>query len=96
MDYASHFNAHLRITVLRLLASQAGYQLNSSLLVDGCESMGLTISRDTMRTQLAWLAEQGLITTTEVGHLVIARLTERGHECAQGRVVVPGVKTPGP
>jgi hypothetical protein len=95
MDYASHFTAHLRITILKLLAG-SGYQLNSSLLCDGCDGMGLTVTRDRIKTELAWLAEQQLVTNTVLDHMIIGRLTERGLDVAQGRVAVPGVKTPGP
>lgn len=96
MDYADHFNAHLRITMLRLLAGQADYRLNSSLLCDGCDAMGIAVSRDGIRTQLAWLAEQGLVTNADLDRLVIAKLTERGLDVALGKTRVPGVKPPSP
>lgn len=96
MNYSDHFLSHMRITLLRLLAGQPDYKLNSSLLADGCDAMGLGVTRDGVRTQLAWLAEQGLATTTDLDRLVIARLTERGLDVAQGRTRVPGVKPPSP
>lgn len=97
MDYAKHFAEHVRITVLRLLAEVPDYRLNSSLLADGCDAMGLPVTRDNMRTQLAWLAEQGLIAVTAITEqLSIAKLTERGLEAAKGRIRVPGVRLPSP
>lgn len=96
MDYTEHFSAHVRITILRLLAGQADYRLNSSLLADGCDAMGIAVTRDGIRTQLAWLAEQGLLTNKDMDRLVIARLTERGLDVALGKTRVPGVKPPSP
>ncbi len=46
--------------------------------------------------QLAWLAEQGLVENDDMGGLVVATLTQRGADVAQGRVTVPGVKRPTP
>lgn len=96
MGYSEHFVAHARITILRLLEGQADYRLNSSLLADGCAAMGITLTRDQVRTQLAWLAEQDLVTNQDMDRLVIAKLTERGLDVAHGRTRVPGVKPPSP
>jgi hypothetical protein len=97
MDYNDHHTQHLRITLLRLLEGQAAYKANSSLLSDGADAMGLTVTRDRVKTELAWLGEQGLVRaeTLENG-LVVATLTERGLDVASGRVRVPGVKAPAP
>lgn len=97
MQYTQHYAEHVRITILRLLADMPDYRLNSSLLCDGSDAMGLPVSRDVMRTQLAWLAEQQLITRVDLtDQLVIAKLTERGLEASRGRIRVPGVKPPSP
>lgn len=97
MDYSDHHTAHLRITLLRFLAGQAAYKGNSSLLCDGADAVGFSTTRDRVKTELAWLAEQGLVKTSvsETG-LMIAVLTERGLDVSAGKVRVPGVKAPGP
>jgi hypothetical protein len=87
---------HLRITILRLLEAQAGYSANCSILRDGAEAVGLTASRDQVRGEIAWLAEQGLVTMRAVENLTIAKSTERGLDVAAGRARVPGVKPPSP
>ena len=97
MDYQEHHTLHLRITLLRLLEAQPGYKANSSLLCDGSDAVGLTTTRDRVKTELAWLAEQGLLRVQTLDNgLVVATLTERGLDVATGRVRVPGVKPPGP
>lgn len=97
MEYADHFAAHLRITLLRLLAAQPAYKANSSLLTDAADSVGLTTTRDKVKTELAWLEEQNLVRLAGPDdRLLIATLTERGLDVAGGRVRVPGVKPPAP
>jgi Fe2+ or Zn2+ uptake regulation protein len=93
-----HWKAHLRLTLLRLLAEQPGYQANSSILTTAADhSAGFTVTRDQVRTELAWLNEQGLVSTrTVIDGLMIATLTERGSDVSAGRAVVPGVQKPGP
>lgn len=96
MSYAEHHSAHLRITLLRLLAEQPAYKANSSLLTDAADAVGFATTRDKVRTELAWLAEQNLVRVAELERLVVATLTERGLDVAQGRASAPGVKTPAP
>lgn len=97
MDYSDHHTAHLRITLLRLLAGQAAYKGNSSLLCDGADAVGFSTTRDRVKTELTWMAEQGLVKTATLDTgLMIATLTERGHDVSAGKVRVPGVKPPGP
>jgi len=49
-----------------------------------------------LRADLAWLAEQGLVTIEEVATVMIATVTRRGGDVAFGRAVVPGVRRPEP
>lgn len=95
-SYADHHAAHLRITLLRLLAEQPSYKANSSLLTDAADAVGFATTRDKVKTELAWMAEQGLVRMQELDRLVVATLTERGLDVAKGRATAPGVKTPAP
>jgi hypothetical protein len=97
MSYSEHFAKHLRLVLLRLLAEASEYRLNSSILSDAAEAHGLSATRAQIRTELAWLTEQGLVTVAEPAPgLVVATLTERGLDVAQGRASVPGVQRPAP
>ncbi|MDK2955401.1 MAG: hypothetical protein PWQ57_897 [Desulfovibrionales bacterium] len=95
-SYGAVVSEHLRITVLRLLTEWPGYTLNESVLVDLSRDYGFSPSRDRMRTECAWLAEQGLVVVDGPAHCRIVQLTERGGDVAAGRTTVPGVKRPGP
>lgn len=85
-----------RLVILRSLA-EVGYDANESILSDCLDLYGHDISRDLVRSHLEWLEEQGLITLERLrdGYMV-ASITQRGLDVAQGRVVVSGVKRPRP
>lgn len=87
---------HLRLTILRLLLEDPAYTLNDSLITDLTVEYGFDPSRDKVRTELSWLKEQGLVTADNDPHIIIATLTERGADVAQGRVTVPGIKRRSP
>ncbi len=96
MSYAEHFSKHLRLAVLRLLNEAPACRANSSIIHSAVHHLGLSASRDQVRTELVWLREQGLVTLQEMGDLFVATATERGVEAAEGRASVPGVQRPTP
>ncbi len=97
MSFADLQNEHIRLTVLQLLAQDPGYDLNEAILATLLKEFGHQVSKDALRTHLAWLAEQGLLTVSLVaGTLQLAKLTSRGEDAAYGRARIPGVKRPGP
>lgn len=97
MDYGNVVAEHLRITILRLLVEEPGYSANDSLLRDLVPDFGFRPTRDSIRTQLAWLKEQGLVRLEcNGGDCHVAHLTARGEEVARGYATVPGVKRPSP
>ena len=88
--------ADRRLVILRLLHESGGYTANEYLIQAALDGFGHSVGRDLLRTELAWLAEQGLVTVQEVGGVQVATLTSRGDDVAEGRAVVPGVKRPEP
>lgn len=96
MNFEQTVREHLRLTLLRLLLDDPNYTMNDSLLTDLTEPYGFTPSRDRVRTELAWLSEQGLLTVDNDPDISIAILTERGADAARGRITVPGIKRPSP
>jgi hypothetical protein len=96
MNFHKHLTEDRRLVLLRLLADAPGYAANESILLEAVESFGHRPSRDALRADLAWLAEQGLVTIEEVATVMIATVTRRGGDVAFGRAVVPGVRRPEP
>jgi len=96
MSFQELMQADQRLVILRLLAEQIAYKANSSVLTMRMDQLGHALSRDQVRTHLAWLHEQQLVVADEpVIGVTVATLTERGMDVAKGRAVVPGVKRPG-
>lgn len=86
-----------RLAILRVLYQAPGHRANGSVLQTALDAIGHDVSRDTIRGDLAWLAEQGLVAVEQVGtDLHVAELTQRGADVGTGRSVVPGVKRPAP
>lgn len=96
-DFTAVHDGHIRLASLRLLDAQAGYSANDSILQQAVNAMGLACTRDQMRGHLVWLEEQRLVTRAEImAGVVVATLTERGADVANGRSIVPGVQRPSP
>ncbi|MGH8330742.1 MAG: VpaChn25_0724 family phage protein [Pseudomonas fluorescens] len=94
-QYADYLREDIRLVVLRLLVEMTAYRANSSVLTMALDSYGHSLSRDQVKTELHWLAEQGALTLAHVGPVLVATLTERGQDIAAGRARVPGIKRPG-
>lgn len=85
-----------RLCLLKLLEQAPGYEANGYLLQAALPQFGHESSLDAVKGDLAWLAEQQLVSVKELGGVTIATLTQRGADVADGRAVVPGVKKPRP
>ena len=85
-----------RLSILLLLDASPGMAANEALLSTAITDFGHYPTADQLRADLAWLAEQQLLSTSDVHGLVVATLSERGADAAHGRAVVPGVKRPRP
>ena len=95
-NFAELITQDIRLVMLRFLAEDTGYSLNESVLQSAVEMLGHHVSRDRIRTEMRWLEEQGLCTIEQVAGVLVATLTGRGADCAEGRCRVDGVKTPRP
>lgn len=95
-SFSERHTEHVRLTALRFLNEDPDYRLNAVLLGDALDSCGLGVSRDVLRTQLEWLAEQGLVTLDDRDGWLIVTLTERGVDVARGQVRMSGIARPRP
>lgn len=94
--FAQRLAENRRICILRTLAEAPSYTANDSLLHTMVEEFGLACSRDQVRTDLAWLRDQGLVSIEEVAGVYVVEITQAGVDVAAGRTTVPGVKRPSP
>lgn len=93
--FAQYLREDQRLVILRVLADMPSYRANSSVLYNVLDQYGHSPSRDQVKTEMHWLAEQDLVTIDDISDLLIATLTSRGADVARGRITVPGVKRPG-
>lgn len=85
-----------RLVILRILLELPSYKANSSTIRNMLAVYGHDISRDKVKTELSWLAEQGLVKTEILTNsLLVTTLTSRGEDVATGRATVAGVNRPG-
>ena len=96
MSYRDLIAEHIRLSILQVLEQDAQYVHNETVLQSALSAVGHGVSADRLRSEMAWLAEQGLLVVSDTGGLQIAKLTRRGGDAAQGRASVPGVARPRP
>ena len=86
----------IRLVILRALAEDLNYSHNDSIIHAIVKKFGHKVSRDRVRTELAWLRDQCLISIEMVSDTYVATITQRGVDVASGDATIPGVKRPGP
>lgn len=97
MTFQQTLTEDRRLSLLLVLAETPGYRANAFLLRDAIAAIyGHSASIDQVKTDLAWLAEQALVTTHATGDVTMATMTARGVDVAAGVAHVPGVKRPMP
>lgn len=93
-SFAQHVAEDRRLSVLLLLTASPGGAANEALLQAALPDYGHEPSLDQVRADLAWLAEQGLVETSDMHGLAVGHILARGQDVAAGRAVVPGIKRP--
>ena len=96
MSYADTLSEHRRLAILKFLAERPDYTSNASILGDVLDAVGVSSTRAQIITEIAWLHEQGLVERSMRGDVVLATISGRGVEVAQGKAACPGVKRPRP
>ncbi len=96
MNFSQFQQEDRRLCLLLALEQAAGYEANHFLLHQFLDFNGHNISHDQVISEGEWLAEQGLASIQKMRDSYILRLTIRGVDCANGRVVIHGVKRPMP
>lgn len=94
MSWSAAKEADRRLSILLLLAQDEQGSANELLLQDALPHLGHNPSLDSVRADLAFLADCGLLTVTTTHDLMAARITARGVDVSAGRTAVPGVQRP--
>lgn len=94
MNFSDYLRKDVRLVSLRVLSEMPSYRANSSVIAGVMDRFGHAVTRDQIKTELRWLEEQGLVTIVEAGSVLVATLSERGQDVAEGRAFVDGVARP--
>ena len=93
-NYAKHIEEDRRLCVLRLLKDTHG-SANDSVLHSALEALGhVRQPRSQIKKDIRFLVNHGLLTDEWVGPVLVATITRRGLDVAEGRITVDGVKSP--
>lgn len=92
------FTKNRRLAILRFLAEDQDYSLNTSVLQSALTAIGHGVSRDVVEADASWLAEQGLATVERLEGMpvTVVRIRARGMDVASGVASHPGVDRPLP
>lgn len=85
-----------RLIILRTLSEQHDGRLNSELLRRSLETYGITRTRDWLHDELNWLADKAAVVVVTAGTVRVATITAKGVDHVERRLVIEGVKKPGP
>lgn len=85
---------HARLIILRALAKEAGYTLNSSMLADELATFAILRPREWVHAQIDFLAGSEAISFTSAGSVRICVLRQRGLDHVERRVAIEGIKRP--
>ena len=83
---------HCSLAILRCLASCASFSSNDAVLGDYLTTLGLSYSRDHLRSIMRALEEKGALTLAWEEGCAVATLTRTGEEVAMGTVRMEGVR----
>jgi hypothetical protein len=93
--YAEHFDEEARLVILKALAGQTNGRLNESMIQTELELFAVNRSREYIRTQLRWLAQEArAVILTQVRGVMIAELSEQGANHLSRKFPIDGIKPP--
>lgn len=93
--YSDHFDAEVRLIILKALNGEPAKALNDSLIMVVLAEFAIRRDRDYLRTQLKWMeTNAGVVRLTQAGTAVIAHLTEQGANHLSRISEISGIKPP--
>ncbi|WP_372605467.1 hypothetical protein [Actibacterium sp.] len=94
MSYQDTLRQHARLAILRCLEDAPKYTSNVSMITQVLQAVGITFTRDQVQGEVAWLEEQGMLTTEDHAGFIVASATPRGVEVATGIARHPDIQRP--
>lgn len=92
--YGDAWTRHLRLAILRALLDLKGRTGHESLLTDMVGAVHIMADREQVRAEVIWLHQEEMVIAEAKHGALVASLTERGINVAEGRSDHAGVKRP--
>ena len=92
MNYADRLREDLRQGILAALSGSPGRRALREELSALLAANGLRPARAEVDEEIEWLERSGLVRAVPGDGTLLALLTERGADVAEGRAAVPGVR----
>lgn len=96
MSFEQRIREDARLIILKALDEQVDGRLNSNLLREVLEVLGITRSREWVHEEIAYLASLGAVGVVEAGSVRVACLTAKGRDHVHRRAAITGVSRPSP
>lgn len=94
VDYTEYQRKCLRRAVLAFLKGQTRRESSDDVLMGMLDDILLYPTPDQLAGEIAWLRENGLVETRELGNLTGVKVTPRGVLVADDKAGHPGVARP--
>lgn len=94
MSYSDFLRKDMRLVILRILSELPSHRGNSSVIAGLLRTLGHSWTRDQVKAELRWLAEVGALAVDEAGSVLVATLSERGQDAAEGLITIDGIARP--
>jgi len=93
--YSDHFDAEVRLLILRAIAEQSSKTMSDKLMMYMFREYAIRKTIEYLRTQLTWLEEQGsAVRLSKAGDTFIAELTQQGFNHLDRIAIIDGIATP--
>jgi len=96
MTFAQLQTENRRLYLLKTLKLSADYRMSDMLLQSALTALGYGASLAVIRGDIAWLEQQGLLSTEAVPGMTLAKLSNEGVDVADGVSHTPGIARPRP
>lgn len=93
--YSDHYDAEVRLVILKALDDEDSKTLNDSMLHTVLKTFAIRRTREYLGTQLRWMErEASAVRLTTAGSAVIAHLTQQGADHLSRDGLIVGIKPP--
>ena len=97
MSYTDIIDEKRRLTILKFLAAENDYAMNTSVVKTLlAQTAGFSESSATILNDFIFLDEQRLIVKSDIHNIVVGKITQRGLDVSTGATRCAGVARPSP